>query len=251
MTTRRRPTFRELLRPGVAAVRANWRPFILLQLVAFAVVVSYYQIAFVRDVLDRLDEFRNATGFVFASAASAFAGAILPELAKALSQPGYKPAGRGGEVTFLVIFFAINGIIVDLFYRSLSFVVGEGTGFGTAFVKMLIDMLGFTPMFVLPIILLVFAWRRHGYRVKPVGREIAADGPTSWYLSRVVPMLLPNWAFWTPMVLLIYSMPPGLQIVMFAGALSAWSLVMVFIGNAEPVEAVTPPASPPSPAAAA
>ena len=49
-----------------------------------------------------------------------------------------------------------------------------------------------------------------------------------------MPLQLPAWAFWTPMVVLIYIMPPSLQIVLWTGAMAGWSLVMVFIGRRGP-----------------
>ncbi len=235
---------RDLLRPGVAGVRANWRPFILLQLAALAVVVGYYQIDAIQNVLDALGRLRDRSGYLFAAVSSAFAGAVLPEVAKLIVQPQFKLRERAEEVTFLLVLFFFNGMLVDALYRTLATIFGSGTDFGTAVMKMLADMLVFTPFIALPLVMFCFAVRRHGYRLVAAVREIAATGPVRWYLKRVVPLLLPNWAFWTPMVLLIYSMPAGLQIATFAGALSAWSLVMVFIGNAEPEDvAVTTPAA--------
>ncbi|MEM1013775.1 MAG: hypothetical protein AAGI46_16335 [Planctomycetota bacterium] len=229
----RRPSLRELLRPGIRGVRANWRPFVLLQLVAFAVVVSYYQVDFVREALSHLEQLKERHGYLFAGAASAIAGALLPEAAKLVIQPGFRLRDRGEEVLFLLVLFFFNGMLVDGFYRLVGHLFGSGIDVPTVLGKTLVDMLGFTPFVALPIVMFAFAIRRHGYRPMDGVREVARTGPVAWYLKRVVPILLPNWAFWVPMVLLIYSMPSGLQIVMFAGALSAWSLVMVFIGNDE------------------
>ena len=226
-----RPTLRDLARPGVAAVRANWRPFVLLQLVALGVVVAYYNVGAAERAIDAVGEVKAAWGVAFTMLAAAVAGALLPEAAKAVTQAGWRPRDRPKEVAFLVVLFALNGLLVDGFYGLLGATVGEGTDAGTVVVKMLVDMLGFTPFVALPLVMLAFAWRRHGYRLAAVAGEVRAAGISGWYLRRVVPLLLPDWAFWGPMVLLIYAMPGGLQVVMWAGALAAWSLVMVFIGN--------------------
>ncbi len=231
-----------IVQPGVRALKSNWRPFVLIQVVAAACVVAYYNFGAVRDAFDWLGTIKMTYGYVASGIAASFAGALLPELAKALSQPGYRLRGRGEELTYLLIFFFFNGIVVDAFYRTLGMIVGTGSDFGTAFIKMLVDMLVFTPLLVLPLVMLGFAWRRHSYKVKPVAQELARHGIGGWYARRVAPVLLPDWAFWAPMVLLIYSMPPSLQVILFALALAAWSLVMVFIGNEElPPEAQAEP----------
>ena len=239
-----RPRLRDLARPGVAAVRANWRPFVLLQLAALAVVVLYYNVDAARRAVDAAGRLRAEWGVAFTMLAAAVAGGLLPEVAKAVTRTGWRPGGRRGELLFLIALFAFNGALVDGFYWSLGATVGEGTDAGTVVVKMLVDMLGFTPAIALPLVMLAFAWRRHGFRIAAVTAEVRSAGVGGWYLRRVVPLLLPDWAFWGPMVLLIYAMPGGLQVVMWAGALAAWSLVMVFIGNddhdATPID-VPPP----------
>ena len=73
-------------------------------------------------------------------------------------------------------------------------------------------------------------------------REIRPS-PAGWYAGWVVTLMLPGWCFWGPMVLLIYSLPGELQIVLWGGAMAAWSLVMVFIGRGDSPEVrpVPPP----------
>ena len=226
-----RPSLRQLLRPGVAAVKANWRPFVLLQLAALAVVIAYYQIDAVREVCDAIGRIKDRGGFFAAIVAGIVAGAFLPEIAKAVAMPGWHLRGRGGEFLFLIALFAEQGVLVDAFYRFNAWLLGDGTDVPTVLAKMLTDQLGFTPFVSLPAIMLMFAWRRNGYSVAGTVREIARAGVGGWYLRRVVPLMLPGWTFWGPMVLLIYSMPGGLQLIMWAAALAAWSLVMVFIGD--------------------
>ena len=136
---------RDLARPGVAAVRANWRPFVLLQAAALAGVVSYYQVGAVREVLADVAAFRERAGYAFAGVAAAVAGAVLPEVAKAVTQRGWRPGERAGEVSFLLVFFFLNGLLVDGFYRLLGVLFGTGTDPGTAIVKMLVDMLSSRP----------------------------------------------------------------------------------------------------------
>jgi hypothetical protein len=49
--------------------------------------------------------------------------------------------------------------------------------------------------------------------------------------GRVMPLLVPCWCFWIPIVAIVYALPGPLQFLMFAFALAAWSLIMVFIAS--------------------
>jgi hypothetical protein len=224
---------RDLIRPGIVAARDNWRPFVLIQSIAFALVVSYYQVDAVRAACDVLGNLKAKWGFLFAAVAASLAGALLPEVAKAVVQPDYKLRGRLGEVGFLLTFFFFNGIAVDMFYRFLGWLFGTSTGLVTIVSKMLFDMLIFTPLLVLPLILLIFGWRELGYSATKLRQQVRQSGFGWWYLKRVGPMLPPNWAYWVPMVLMIYSLPQTLQVPLFSIALGGWSLLMVVLARGE------------------
>lgn len=228
----------------MAAVRANWKPFVLLQAAALAVVVAYYNVAPVAVALDRLADVKAQSGVAFAMIAAAVAGALLPEAAKAITQRGWRPDGpRLRELLFLLVFFPLNGLLVDRFYALMAIVFGDGNEWTVVLAKAAVDQLVFTPFVSLPFTALAFGWRRHGYRTGPLLREIAA-APGRWYALRVMTLVVVAWCFWGPMVLLIYSLPRELQVVLWAGAMAAWSLLMVFIGNVEqPSDRPVPPPS--------
>ena len=52
----------------------------------------------------------------------------------------------------------------------------------------------------------------------------------------MLPLLLPDWGFWIPMVLVIYAFPLALQFLLFVLALAAWSLILVVIAGGEAAE---------------
>ena len=58
----------------------------------------------------------------------------------------------------------------------------------------------------------------------PVKTISQMRGP--WYLRDVAPLLVTGWAFWLPMVLLVYTLPSPLQFLLFCFALAGWSLLM-------------------------
>ena len=243
----RRPTLREIAAPGIAAIKANWRPFVLLQAAAAAFVASFYLFEPVGAALEQLGRWRSAGGYVVAGLLAAVAGAIVPEIAKAITQAGWHLRGRWEQIGFLLVLYFLNGMAVDGWYRLLGVWFGNDVNVPTVAAKVVADMGGFTPLIALPLIVLAFGWRRHGYSASKLYRRELAPSPLGFFARRVGVLLLPDWFFWVPMVCLIYSLPGELQVVLFAFAMAAWSLLMVFIGedpadaDSEDVEPVPPP----------
>lgn len=223
-----RPRLAEVIRPGVAAVRQNWRPFVLIQAVAAVVVAGYLLVPPFARALDVPGRWRETGGLLFVAISTIIAGVVLPETAKAVTQGGWRlDRGKGRDLAFLVFLFTCNGLLVDGFYRLLAVIVGTGNDVGTIAAKTAIDMTIFSPLIAQPMVVLLFDWRRRGFAPLATLRQVSPG----WYLRRVLPLQVPGWVFWGPMVVLIYALPLTLQFVLWLFAFAAWSLVMVFIGS--------------------
>jgi hypothetical protein len=212
-----------------AALRRFWRPFVLIQLAAVALVVAYHTSAGVRAACAALAAWKTAGGLPLAAVTAAFAGGVLPELAKAVALRGRAPLrGRGGELAFNVAFFAFNGVVVDFLYRGEARLFGTGTGAATVAAKVAFDQFVFTPPW-LCIILTLFLFRARGFSWAAT-RPAFASG---FLRARVLPVLLPDWLFWIPMVSVVYAFPLPLQFLLFILALAAWSLILVVIAGGD------------------
>jgi hypothetical protein len=215
------------LAAGAAALRRFWRPFLLIQGAALALVLGYHFSPVVRAACERVGVWKTSGGLLFAVCSGAIAGGLLPELAKALaarSLAGLR--GRGDAVAFNTVFFAFNGMVIDLFYRLEATLFGSQASLRTVITKTVFDQFVFTPLWLV-FITLLFLWRQRGFSLKatlPALRD-------RFYRTRVVPLLIPNWFFWLPMVSIIYALPVPLQFTLFVPALGAWSLIMVFIAE--------------------
>ena len=202
-----------------------------IQLAAVGLVVAYSVSPDFRAACAALAAIRERWGLAFSALAGALAGGILPVLLKWLLAPRtHRSPGpfreRAVNLAFLVAFFAFNGIVVDSFYRQMARLFGSAPTVLTVIEKMAFDQFVFTPCW-LPIIITLFTWQRSGFRVGATVEALRGDS----YRRRVVPLLLPNWAFWIPMTAVIYALPGPLQFLLFALALAAWSLIMVFIAQ--------------------
>ena len=225
-----RPSVRELLRPGVAAVGRFWKPFVLIQGVALLMVTAYFVWPAARHAFGWLGAVKASAGLIGSALAGGFAGALLPELAKvvALGQRHFD-AQRVRNVGFNFVFFMGNGLLADLFYRLQAVLFGETHHLWQTAAKVACDQFGFTPFLALPYGAIAFALRRDRYHPGPLLGQLNGR----WYVSHVIPLLLPNWFFWIPMVSLVYSLPGELQYLLFLFGLAAWSLIMVFIASGE------------------
>jgi len=214
------------LAAGAAALRRFWRPFLLIQAGAVVLALAFRVSPGFRQAAEAAAAWKASGGLSFAAITCAVAGGLLPELAKLLAMGPGTLRGRAGEVAFNTAFFAADGIVVDFLYRGEAGLFGAAGSAGTVIEKVAFDQFVFTPTWSVAIVLL-FLWRQRGFSAAAV-RPVLRRG---FYAERVIPLLLPNWLFWIPMVSVIYALPSALQFLMFIPALAAWSLIMVFIAD--------------------
>jgi hypothetical protein len=212
---------------GRAALRRFWRPFLLIQAAAVLLVVAYHLSAAVRAACDAAASAKTRGGLPFAAVTGAVAGGLLPELAKRLADPkAHQPEGRGSAIAFNTAFFAVNGVVIDRFYRFEGHLFGQAASPAIVAAKTAFDQFVFTPIWLLVIVAL-FTWRQNAFS----GRVMLPLLRDRFYRRRVLPLLIPNWCFWIPMVSIIYALPAALQFLLFVLVLAAWSLIMVFIAE--------------------
>lgn len=232
VSTDQNVTLRSLARPGIDAARLYWRAIIVLQAMALLLLVGYFHVPAIKGFCAQLAAIRTQWGVVVAMLGSIVAGAILPEIAKLLLPRAGRQSVTIRDVLINAAFFAGAGAMVDTQYRFLAMILGSDMGMGTAIRKMLVDQFILTPGYGVPYWILAYAWKANGFRILPTLGCINRR----WYLTSVLPLLIPSWVYWIPMTLMIYSLPGNLQFALFILAMAAWSLVMVFIarGRAEP-----------------
>lgn len=222
-----------IIAPGVGAVRKFWRPFVLLQAMALGLVISYYTNAHVRTLCETLSDLKQRGGYLFSAIATAIAGAFFPEIAKALVMGDRTITRRRlNDAAFTFFAFAINGVMTDAQYRGLGWLFGHDSHVGTIIKKSLTDQFITTPGYSAPYWVLVYRFRAYRYKLVPTLAEISPR----WYLMRVLPLLIPAWCYWLPMVFLIYALPAPLQFCLFCFAVAAWSLLMVFVAGQQTLD---------------
>jgi hypothetical protein len=216
------------LAAGISALRRFYRPFVLIQVGAVLLVVAYHASASLRSACATLAALKVRGGLPFVALTTAVAGGVLPELAKLITDLRRNTIrGRGAEIWFNIAFFALNGVVIDMLYRGEARLFGTDGAFTTVAKKTAFDQFVFNPVW-LPLIVVLYRWRSHGFSPAATVRDLRAG---RFYRTHVVPLLLPAWCFWIPMVSIIYALPVPLQFLLFVPALGAWSLIMVFIAG--------------------
>ena len=210
---------------GLHGAQTLFRPGLVLQAVALGLVLAYYFLPSAHGLFERLAVWRTAGGYAFSGLASALCGGVLPFLYLRLNPPT-RAANPWPLMLFFAGFWAWKGAEVDLWYRILSWLYGDGTGAGTIVRKMFSDQFGFNLFYAAPVGVAIFAWKDAGFRWAPVAADLRAG---RWYYRRVFPVLLTTWSLWIPVVCCVYALPPALQIPLFNVVLCFWSLLFTHL----------------------
>lgn len=210
---------------GRDSIRTLLVPGLLLQAAALGVVLAYYFVPATGSLFAQLGRWQSAGGFAFSAVTSALCGGLLPFLFLRL-HPDTRATHPWPHLAFFVLFWIWKGMEVDLWYRTLAWLYGNGHDAVTVARKVLSDQFGFNPFYAAPVGNLCFAWKDAGFRWAPVAADLRAG---RWYYRRVLPVLLTVWGLWIPVVTCVYALPLPLQMPLFNIVLCFWSMLFAHI----------------------
>lgn len=219
--------WRASIGPARKALSLYWPAFVGLQIFSALLVVGYYAGGPVKAVANWLLAWKEAGGLMFVVAANIFSGAVLPELLKARLRPLGRPVPTWGDWLHVAGLMSILGVAVDTFYRMQGWWFGEVTGVTAVALKILVDQFVYALFFAMPMVVVWFTWKEHGYRLAPT---IAALKP-SLFVKRLAPLFVPNVMFWVPALIALYALPTELQFLLFVFLNGAWCVLMIFIAR--------------------
>ncbi len=219
-------TLRHAVEPGIRAIRGNWVPIAVIQLVALILVVAYFQTPALQASLKHVETVKVRGGLAFAFFGGMVAGAVVPELAKLFTGRLKSVSKRWlQESAFNGLVYGIVGVQVDLFYQVLTATLGGQATPSVVITKTLIDQLVFSPLLSIPTATILFRWRFHEFQREAFARELR----DRFYLNQIVPGVLMCWAFWVPVLCCLYTLPTLLQFPFSLLAEAAWSILFVFM----------------------
>ena len=221
-------SLRDAFRPGILAVRRFYRVFLFFQAIAIALYFAYHHIPAVQSSCDSFAAWKKSGGIPLSAFLTAVAGTLLPELVRTVVGPDRTwDEGRLRRLGWNFIFFSFNGLMVDFFYLLQATLFGIGPSWRVVLPKISLDFFGFIPWVALPMSVSYFLWLELNWSPRRIFRA------WSWslYRDRVLPLIIPDFVYWGPILVFLYGLPLSLQVPFFLLAFSGWSLAFVFIGS--------------------
>lgn len=218
------PPLRIAIARGVAAARANLLPAVLLWALGSAIVLGYSFIPPVRSLLERVAEAKQTYGIAYSIPSMMFFAALLPFVMQVFQRGDRRNFSRSW-LAFLLIFWGLKGIEVDLLYRAQAAVFGDNNAPGTIAMKTLVDQLIYVPLWAMPTMVVPYLWARRRFDFADTRQRLRG----SWYRREVLPVMISNWAVWLPAVVLIYTLPLPLQFPIQNVVVCFWGLMIMFL----------------------
>ncbi|MCC7300369.1 MAG: hypothetical protein IT583_04760 [Verrucomicrobia bacterium] len=215
-----------IFQKGLDAARKNFGPGILLQGFALALVMIYYFHTPSQQLLLKVPAIKQRMGIFFPILSTAFFGGLIPFLFLAARKE--IPAGRNtAHLLFMVCFWAINGLAVDLLYKCQAFLFGIEVNVATVVKKVLFDQLVYCPLWSAPFAVIAMHWKNCDFSFVRARQQF-----TRTLLTVETPaVLISIWAVWILACAIIYSLPSALQFPLFNVVLCFWSLLLTALST--------------------
>jgi len=212
------------LRDAWMAAKTNLGPAIVLQLLAVAILVGYYNSPTFKARLEILGQLKTEWGLNFSFISTALTGGLLPFVFLRM-QKSTQARAPYRHLPFFLLLWGLKGIEVDFLYRFQAFLFGTGTHWTVLVPKILFDQLIYLTVWGMPTIVLAFAWKESGFRIS----EVVKLFNRRFFVDKVFPLIIPNWFVWIPAVAIIYSLPLPLQLPIQNLVLCMWVLILTLL----------------------
>lgn len=215
--------------PGILATiatvfRQNRVSCIVLNVIAAALVVSYYQVPALAGFWESLGALKTRWSFGFSCGSTIFAAAIMPTFIQWM-QGVLTHEGRWKRLLLLMLFWGYRGMEIDLFYRVQGWMFGHGNDVATLVKKVIVDQLVMSPLWFVPTYVIALRWVE-------LGGSWARTRPTlsrEFWLRTCPTVLITNWLVWIPALALVYSLPAALQFPLFSVVMCFFILVVTMM----------------------
>jgi hypothetical protein len=225
-------------RKGLQAGRQNLPAMLGIQGLIVGIVALYYGCPAARPFFTHISDWQRAGGLPAAMLASACGAGLLAEVSTVYFQNSgrWTRAHVEGAVFKFLLYFVSGGIVYE-FYRLQAFMFGDSPAWPVVLKKLLVDQVGFTILWSVPMQSLALRWHTLHYSGRELGRELRGD----FILDRMLPVLITNWIFWIPGVTLVYLMPYPLQMPLAIFATAIWVLLLTALSRHQDTPAAVAP----------
>jgi hypothetical protein len=218
------PTPRRIWAQARRSAWANRWPAVGLQVFGATLLVSYFALPATHAIWEQIGQWKTQFGLKFAVVSTATAAGLVPFCAQFL-QRGRPPDYRWRTLAFVLIYWGLKGIQVDLLYRAQTWYWGDEATLGVVIGKVFIDQLIFVPLIAVPDMTFAYAWKAHDYSWTRLRQTVS----WRWYINTAAPLTIMNWLIWIPAVAMVYVLPAPLQLPVQNLVLCFWSLVLLVL----------------------
>lgn len=210
-----------VIKNGWEAARKNFGPGLLLQGLALTLVLLYYFYPPFREVLLKIPEIQQRMGIWFPIVVTSFFGGLIPYLFQLVRRE--IPRGMYiKNLLFMLGFWALLGLSVDLLYTGQAIMFGDQPNAATVLKKVCFDQFVFSPLFSAPFSAIAMQWKRHRFSFQESRNHFSRR----MFTVEVPSVLIALWAVWMPTMAIVYCLPLALQFPLFNIVLCFWSLLL-------------------------
>lgn len=201
--------------------RENFRPGLLLQSIALAIVLMYYFWPSFQFQLQMLGRLKADSGVLFPAISTSLFGGLFPFI---VIWSGQKDTMKSPwrYLLFYVLFWFWKGIEVDFMYQGQAWLYGDSNHWLVVLKKVLTDQFVYCPLWAVPTMMLFYQWKDSNFRFSTMKQKFREDS----FFRRILRVLLSNLVVWLPAVTIIYQLPLELQLPLFNIVLAFWTLIL-------------------------
>ncbi len=212
------------IRRGLHAARQIAPAGAVLLTVAVSILLGYRYVPVFTHALDALAAVKQRSGWLFAVVSTVIFGGIIPVLAQQ-AMAATRTTRAWHKMPYLIVFWAIKGIEVDLLYRGEAWLIGDNTQLLTIVSKVLFDQFVYCPVWALPSTVLFYVWLDGDCRFKRLRQRMGKG----WYARLILPVMITNWFVWVPAVVVIYCLKLPLQLPIQNIILCLWAILLLVL----------------------
>lgn len=234
---------KRLLVTAKLALKVNWIPALVLNAIAFFILILFFSVQNVNDFFTSIAELKDRVGLPFGIVSTSIAAGVIPSIFMAirnakstqqLRQSGQPIPPRVPrleyEAAFLILFWGYRGLEADLFYRLQAIIVGSSGSAGEVVLKVMIDMFVYNPCWAAQQVLVMYFWKDANFTIKPAYDKFMSR---EYWVFILPSTLLTTWIVWTPACGIIYCLPAGLQLIMMNIVCCFWSILLQIVTKSD------------------
>jgi hypothetical protein len=191
------------------AFKINFIPGLILQAFAISIALCYFFWPASHDVFNYIALLKAENGWIYALISTAIFGGALPFIFLKLSNK--IEVNTWKIFIFYMVFWAIKGVEVNIFYSFQAAWFGNGQDFATIATKVSVDQFIYSALWAAPSITIAYLWMDEGFNFT----RWKACINKQLFQVKIPTVVVSNWLTWIPAVSVIYMMPPALQLPLF------------------------------------